>query len=278
MAVDVRPVRDDELDSTVAVLRSAGLGSTVGRLLELPRSSPHGEVLCAVDGGLVVGGAATACFGATGWIGALGVAPAARRRGIGAQLAAAAVDWLRGDGAETVLLYATDAGRPIYSRLGFDAEGQAHAWRDPAPPRGRMPGDVRTVAARDLAEVRRLDAVATGEDRSLVLDRLDPPPNGSGLVFERDGRVAGSALRSPWGLGPSIVADDSDAGLTLISALRRESGPPLTVSLPDANKAGVRALRAWGLRPINHATRMRLGPAARYAPERVFGLFNLFWG
>jgi GNAT superfamily N-acetyltransferase len=278
MTVDVRPVRDDELDSTVAVLRSAGLGTTVGRLLELPRSSPGGEVLCAVDGGQVIGGAATACFGATGWIGALGVAPAGRRRGVGTRLATAAVDWLRGAGAGTVLLYATDAGRPIYSRLGFDSEGEAHAWRDAAPPRGRMPAGVRAVAAADLEEIRRLDAIATGEDRSLVLDRLDPPPDGSGLVFERDGRVAGSALRSPWGLGPSIVAEDADAGLTLVAALRRESGPPLTVSLPDANTAGVRALRAWGLRPINHATRMRLGPAASYAPERVFGLFNLFWG
>lgn len=278
MAVDVRPVRDDELDSTVAVLRAAGLGSTVGRLLELPRSSSRGEVLCALDGGQVIGGAATACFGTTGWIGALGVAPGARRRGIGTTLAEASVAWLRDAGAQTVMLYATDAGRPIYTRLGFATEGQAHAWRDAAPPRGRMPAGVRAVAAGDLAEVRRLDAAATGEDRSLVLDRLDPPPEGSGLVFERDGRVTGSALRSPWGLGPSVVAEDADAGLTLVAALRREGRTPLTVSLPDGNAAGGRAMRAWGLRPINHATRMRLGPPVVYAPERVFGLFNLFWG
>jgi hypothetical protein len=74
------------------------------------------------------------------------------------------------------------------------------------------------------------------------------------------------------------VAVDADAGLALLSALRRSRAGPLTVSLPDANGEALRALRAWGLRPINQATRMRLGPAPAYAPGRVFGMFNLFWG
>ena len=53
---------------------------------------------------------------------------------------------------------------------------------------------------------------------------------------------------------------------------------PLTVSLPDANAEASNAMRAWGLRPINQATRMRLGPPPAYEPTRVFGMFNLFWG
>ena len=76
----------------------------------------------------------------------------------------------------------------------------------------------------------------------------------------------------------AVVAADADAGLTLLSALRRRPGSPLTVSLPDANAEATRALRAWGMRPINAATRMRLGPAPAYDPARVFGMFNLFWG
>ncbi|HEY8585079.1 MAG TPA: hypothetical protein VIL49_19125, partial [Capillimicrobium sp.] len=92
------------------------------------------------------------------------------------------------------------------------------------------------------------------------------------------GRVAGSAVRSPWGLGPSVVAADREAGVALLSVLRRVPGAPLTVSLPDANADAVRALRAWGFQAINSATRMRLGPAPAYAPARLFGMFNLFWG
>src|SRR5881409_1206352 len=280
MAADIRPARADELSSVAAALRAAGLGANVGRLLEFPSVSPGGEVLAAVEHGEVVGGAAMAGFGTTGWIGALGVVGRDRRRGIGTALTEAAVAWLRDHGARTALLYATEAGRPVYQRLGFTSEGVAHAWRDVAPPAGGAPtpAGVRPLAPPDGSAVRALDVAATGEDRAPVFDALGPLEAAAGLALERDGHLAGSALRSPWGLGPSVVAEDADAGLALLSALRRSRAGPLTVSLPDANAPALRALRAWGLRPINQATRMRLGPAPDYAPGRVFGMFNLFWG
>src|SRR5206468_7773286 len=126
----------------------------------------------------------------------------------------------------------------------------------------------------DADGVRALDAAATGEDRSAVLSLLlGAGGNGAGMVIEREGAITGSALRSPWGLGPSVVAADTEAGLALLSALRRRPGSPLTVSLPDANAHATKALLDWGLRPINHATRMRLGPGPAYDPLRVFGMF-----
>ena len=279
MAAEVRPARPAELGPVAAALRASGLGSNVGRLLEFPHESPSGEVFAALHGGEVVGGAAVAGFGATGWIGALGVVATARRRGTGTALTEAAAEWLREHGADTVLLYATDAGRPVYRRLGFVDDGEAHAWRDVAPPGGGpSPAGVRVLERSDDAAVRALDVEATGEDRGPVFDALGPLDRHAGFAIDRNGGLAGSALRSPWGLGPSVIARDPDAGLALLSALRRMRGGPLTVSVPDANAEAQRALRAWGLRPINQATRMRLGPAPAYEPGRVFGMFNLFWG
>jgi GNAT superfamily N-acetyltransferase len=277
MSIEVRPVRAEEIDPTVAVLRGAGLGANVARLLQFPLRDDCGEVLVALAGDQIVGGAAVAWFGATGWIGALGVAAGARRRGAGTALTEGCVRHLRERGAQTVLLYATAAGRPVYERVGFVSEGAAQAWRDLSPPRGRARGDgVRAIAAGDLPTVLQLDAAATGEDRRAVFAAM----NGTltGLVVERAGAVCGSAMRSPWGLGPSIVATDREAGVALLSVLRRVPGSPLTVSVPDANAGAVRALRAWGFQTINSATRMRLGPPPAYDPARVFGLFNLFWG
>ena len=279
MSAAVRPARAEDLGSVSAALRAAGLGANVGRLLEFPHSSTAGEVLAAVDNGSVVGGAAVARFGTTGWIGALGVIGTGRRRGTGTALTEAAIDWLREHGARTVLLYATEAGRPVYRRLGFDAEGEARAWRDVAPPAGGAPpAGVRALRPGDGDAVRALDSAATGEDRGPVFDALGDLDTAAGLAIDRDGHLAGSALRSPWGLGPSVVAEDAGAGLALLSALRRTRGGPLTVSLPDANAEASNAMRAWGLRPINQATRMRLGPPPAYEPTRVFGMFNLFWG
>lgn len=277
MTLEVRPARAHEIDATVDVLRATGLGANVGSLLRFPINSPTGDVLVAVLDGVIVGGAAVAGFGTTGWIGALGVSARARRRGIGAALTEGCVQRLHELGATTVLLFATTAGRPVYTRVGFETDGAVHAWRDVAPPRGR-PGSsgVRALEPRDHDAVRALDRAATGEDRGSVFSAM----NGAlpGLVVERAGRVAGSAVRSPWGLGPSVVASDREAGVALLSVLRRVPGAPLTVSLPDANADAVRALRAWGFQAINQATRMRLGPAPEFAPARVFGMFNLFWG
>jgi GNAT superfamily N-acetyltransferase len=279
MRIEVRPARADELVGLASVLRAAGLGSNVGRLLEFPRAAPGGEVFAALRRGHVIGGAAVAGFGATGWIGAVGVVASARRHGAGTALTEAAAGWLREQGAGTVLLYATESGRPVYQRLGFVVEGEAHAWRDGAPPAAGPPPDgVRPLAPGDARALRALDEAATGEDRGSVFDALGPLEDGVGLAVERDGRIAGTALRSPWGLGPSVVADDTDAGLALLRALRRSTAVPLTVSLPDGNQEALAALRSWGMRPINHATRMRLGPPPRYRPGRVFGMFNLFWG
>jgi GNAT superfamily N-acetyltransferase len=277
MQLDVRPARFDEIAPVVDVLRATGLGANVGRLLRYPIESPTGDVLVAVAGDEIVGGAAVAGFGTTGWIGALGVASRARRRGAGTALTQACVARLRELGATTAMLFATPAGRPVYERVGFEPEGLVHAWRDVAPPRGRADGEgVRALQPADLDVVCRIDSAATGEDRTRVFQAM----NGTlaGLVVERGGRVAGSAVRSPWGLGPSVVATDREAGVALLSVLRRVPGAPLTVSLPDANADAVRALRAWGFQAINGATRMRLGPQPRFDPTKVFGMFNLFWG
>jgi GNAT superfamily N-acetyltransferase len=277
MTLDVRPARPEELGTVVDVLRSTGLGANVGRLLRYPVVSPTGDVLAAFWRDEIVGGAAVAGFGPTGWIGALGVASRARRRGIGAALTEACVARLHALGARTTLLFATPAGLPVYQRVGFEPEGLVHAWRDVAPPRGRTGGEgVRALLPADLDVVCALDSAATGEDRGAVFRAM----NGTlaGLVVERAGKVAGSAIRSPWGLGPSVIAADREAGVALLSVLRRVPGAPLTVSLPDANADAVRALRAWGFQAINGATRMRLGPRPPFDPTKVFGMFNLFWG
>jgi hypothetical protein len=98
-----------------------------------------------------------------------------------------------------------------------------------------------------------------------------------GIGFERDGALAGFALQTPWGAGPAVVAEDAEAGLAVLRGLVVEP-QPLTITVPDDNPAGSRALSDWGFQPVNTALRMRHGPPVRHDPSRMFGLFNLFWG
>lgn len=273
--MEVRLAREDELRPTIRVLSESGFGPHVGRLISWPWEQPAGCLVVAV-GRLrrIVGGACCASFGETGWIGALGVLPRARSRGVGAALTEACVDWLRERGAETVLLHATDAGRPVYERIGFVAEGRSRAWRG-GPAHGRQGNGVRPLRADDREALRALDRAITGEDRSAVLDAISPL---TGLAAERDGALRGYLLSSPWGAGPAVLADDEQAGLALLAAARGATQGPSILTLPDDNAAGVRALEGWGFRAVNHAERMRLGPEVTWRPDGLFGMYNLFWG
>ena len=271
--VEIRPARPD--DAVTRTLDDAGFGPHVGRLLSYPRDSPHGEMLVAVSRGRLLGGACCASFGATGWIGALGVLPRARRRGVGELLTKAAVDWLQERGAQTTLLYATDMGRPVYERVGFEAEAAARAWRGSPPGPGRPSAEViRRLRPADRDAILELDRSVTGEDRTPVLDQLTAL---LGFALERDGAFAGYALHTPWGAGPAVLGVDTDAGVSLLRGLAREP-QPITITTPDDNEPGWSRLRAWGFQPVNTAVRMRFGPPVRHDPQRLFGLFNLFWG
>jgi GNAT superfamily N-acetyltransferase len=268
--VEVRPALPDE--PIARTLDEAGFGPHVARLLGYPRDSSDGEVFVAAAGKRLVGGACCASFGETGWIGALGVLPRARRRGIGELLTRASVEWLERRGARTALLYATDMGRPIYDRVGFVAEARARAWRGTPP--GGPRGDVRRLRPSDRAAMRELDRICTGEDRAAVFEML---PALLGFGYERNGRLAGFALQTPWGAGPAVVAEDEAAGEALLRGLIVDP-QPITITVPDDNEVGSRLLADWGFQPVNSALRMRHGPAVGHDPSRMFGLFNLFWG
>jgi GNAT superfamily N-acetyltransferase len=270
----IRPATDREFTLAVDVLRRAGFGTQVARLLEYPRRSPDGAILVAEAGqGGVIGVACCASFGQTGWIGALGVAPEARRQGLGTGLTEAAVRWLRNRGAATVLLYATEAGRPVYERLGFVAEERAVAWRGVAG--AAPPLDLQRLGDGDRGRLRALDRAVTGERRDAVLDAIHPLAG----VFAPGGvdGMTGWAIASPWGAGTAIAATRPETGVALRAAAT--SGPAAgTLIVPDGNPAAGDALRAWRFVRLNDALRMRLGPAAAWRPEQQFGLFNLFWG
>ncbi|MEM6986094.1 MAG: GNAT family N-acetyltransferase, partial [Pseudomonadota bacterium] len=57
-----------------------------------------------------------------GFIGDVYTAPSYRNHGISTTLNEKALDWLKSYGVSFVRLLASDAGRPIYERLGFSPD------------------------------------------------------------------------------------------------------------------------------------------------------------
>ena len=63
----------------------------------------------------------------------LWVRPESRRSGVGTALVVEAVDRAKADGAGAVLLMASDHGRLVYERLGFEAAPAMRLFFDPMP-------------------------------------------------------------------------------------------------------------------------------------------------
>jgi GNAT superfamily N-acetyltransferase len=288
----IRPARQEELSGLGALYARAGFSARLAGVVGFARARLGGEVFVADLDGELVGVAAGAHFGASGWVGGVAVTPERRRAGLGGALTEAVVAHLRDRRAGTVQLLATELGRPVYQRLGFAAETEHRTLTGPpapgepgAPPWGlaAKPGHagaapaagVRAGRPGDRAAVLALDRQATGEDRGRLLGALWPA---GGMVAGGAGAPRGFHLASPWRSGGATIAADPKAGLALLEAVRRGGAEELSVSVPAGNRAGLLALEAAGFRERSVTTRMRLGPPLPWRPEAVFGAHNLFWG
>ncbi|SDI66651.1 Ribosomal protein S18 acetylase RimI [Actinokineospora alba] len=118
-------------------------------------------------------------------------------------------------GDSVVTLYATDKGRPLYEKLGFQAVSGCEVLLGGFT--GTAPHTTRLATADDLPAILRLDAEVLGVDRTHVLARL-PEYADRIRVVERGGAVTGYAAASRAmstqdyaQVGPVVADDEADA-------------------------------------------------------------------
>jgi GNAT superfamily N-acetyltransferase len=218
----------------------------------------HGEVRALDDGGpALVATAATLRFSARlGWISMVLVRPDRRGQGLATRLMQWAIERLRAQGTACIALDATPAGRPVYAKLGFVAQGGFARWRLPGP----MPtaSGLRPMRADDLDAAARRDEAAFGAPRVALLASLRQrlphaaflAPDG-GFVFARDG------LRHPQ-IGP-LVAPDAATARALVGAASGALAQPFLLDLRDDVADLALACEAAGGVRERPFTRMSLG-------------------
>lgn len=117
--------------------------------------------------------------GHSGWVGNLLVPGECRGRGYGSLLFEHALRVLERKGVASIWLTASEAGRPIYEKRGFQSLNRVRRWRYRAEDREiASPGSVIPTA-----ELIRADSLVWGEFRSSLLEPLAE----SGWVFSVDG-------------------------------------------------------------------------------------------
>jgi GNAT superfamily N-acetyltransferase len=245
---------------------------------EFTVSHPQCRVFVADDGaGGILGTGVATLNGPVAWIGTIWVAPTARRRGLGRALTEAAIGAAEEAGCRTLVLVATDEGRPLYEGLGFEVQ----TWYRTMEAAGLAATDheagpraVREYRQHDLDTMAALDRTATGEDRRHLLESLANPATARVVVDEHD-EPRGFVIRAPWGGGATIAASQVDA-MAILRARRAAAGPDRRVrcGILAENEAGATALLADGWTEAWRAPRLVRGEPMDWHPEWIWGQFN----
>jgi GNAT superfamily N-acetyltransferase len=285
----IRELTRHDVDAAVALGTAQGWRDRHS-FYELVLRTPTCQALAGCVGDrLIATGLATA-NGPVGWLGAIVVSAEFRGRGYGRAVTEELSRRLRAAGCSTLSLEATDAGRPMYERMGFRTVTHYHQLQadhlDLAPvlPDGAW---VRRLAEADLPAVFEFDRLATAEDRSATLGVLagmragiaGATTDAAGWVLERDSAICGFLLPAERAYG-AIVAPCFEDGIFLLDWHRHvvPSGAHVRAGIPDEHAAAWRTLQERGWQETWQAPRLLLGPDIPWRPEWIWGQINSAMG
>ncbi len=193
------------------------------------------------------------------WIGMVLTHPTCRGRGFARRLMEHALEHLAAHGSEWIKLDATDMGRPLYRRLGFEDECPIERWGRGAEAAVSSP----RVASFALDEWRSLDAQAFGADRSRLLATLAPCGSaaipGGGYAMARPGANAAY-------FGPCVSRSPEAARQLLGWFLAGHPFQPAYWDLLPENTAAAELAREFGFAPLRRLVRMVRPGVAGAAP------------
>ena len=214
--------------------------------------------------GKIVGVGASIAFERTAWLAHIIVDSNFRNKGIGYDIVNELICRLKIDfSTETFLLIATELGRPLYLKFGFnDASNYLFMKKE-------MPWKEQPVSPK-IAEfiedyrssIYSIDLQASGEKRERLID----PFIKKSKVYIENGKVTGYYL--PDLREGLIYAKTSEAGLELMKYKYSKIDKAV---LPSENKVGVKFLKVNGFAEIlTKGTKMLMGKDLVWKPDMMY--------
>ena len=247
--------------------------------------APSGCFAGIVGGRVVATGTAINYGTRLGWIGMILVHPEFRRRGLATRIMDRLIDHLTGLGCSTLKLDATDAGAPVYEKVGFQTEYQVERWiRKPQPPAQSRRSGARPqqITTRALPSLGQWDSRCFGADRSSLLEwfrahggpsaYLGDPSAPEAFILGRPGSFAHQ-------IGPLTASSAEHAEALLAPAIEAHHDRPLIADLISDNNEARRLLQNFAFEPSRVLKRMYRGSdPGPGQPEHLYCLAGFEFG
>lgn len=269
----LRVAGPDDLPA-IAMLRAAVGWAAHDWALRAAIQAPHARcwVVADAEETIVAIGSGIA-YGRLGFVGNMVVAEAHGRRGIGAAILDTVTAFLENAGCQRLELYATDDGRPLYARHGFELTNPSVTARVTRSTTLHEEPGLTLEEDADFGELAAYDTPRFGGDRRPLLEMMLSDPDRPMLVARLDGVVAGYAWLRADGprVGPLVADSPAAAACLLAEAFRRvPTADELSLNLPAANGPGARWLRGLGIELEEWEGRMARGPQIPRRDDTVY--------
>jgi GNAT superfamily N-acetyltransferase len=225
--------------------------------------------------GEIIGTALTALQGAFATIGLVIVDPAYQGRRLGSQLMERGIAFA---GDRTVVLNATEAGLPLYSKLGFEKTGTVLQFQGQCTAIGHKAEikQVRNALQSDLETLIQLASEAAGYDRRVIITAFFATAREC-IVYMDGTRITGFGISRKFGrgyqVGPIVAGSHTqaraiaDALLTDLNGEFARVDCLLGTELDDM-------LSEFGLAPVDRVQTMIMGTKPIVGQVRQFSIAN----
>ena len=266
MSLSIRPLADADLDSAAVILTSAfqRSGNWVNELRLYHGIQPDGYFGAYQDGALA-GMVGSTIYSSFAYVGMMGVHQQFQRRGIGLALMKHLLKWLDGKNILHVQLDASEAGQPMYEKLGFAAQERVFVLqRQSGFSISDSPRQVEQINNSNLEELVVMDADIFGADRSRIFSALlETYPGRAFMSLGVQGNVTGYLFMQEKRIGPWVMLEPGDDEKLLQAVLSLDPEGIISTIVPEANKRALGIFQRYGFEIVRTNRHMTRGSTAR---------------
>jgi GNAT superfamily N-acetyltransferase len=262
VSISIRPLLDTDLETAEALLNLA-FQSSVNRLHELRlyrQMQPDGW-LAATRGEQLIGMVGAVNYGAIAHIGLMAVHPEAQRQGVGLALMQNLIAELEKQYVPLITLDASEAGRPLYDKLGFVAYDKTLVFqRHSNPAKLGKASRISSISVQELDELAHWDTGAFGADRRKVFKvLLDNSPRRAFIIRGEDGQPSGYLFAQRNRIGPWVMLQPNHTEELLQAALALPFDETISMNVPSVNREAIELARRYGFEMVRANQHMGRG-------------------